>query len=115
VDGPLGEEELGEAAHVGAVIVLPSNVTAPVCTIAQPFSIAPLFIPMDVRARIFPINEVVVSSVAELPTLHHTLQESLPVTEEPGEVISVDTVLKMKTPDPLRVKFPVSKKLPAEQ
>ena len=48
-----------EAAHVGAVIVLPTNVTAPVCAIAQPFSIAPLFIPMDVRARIFPTNEVV--------------------------------------------------------
>ena len=65
---------------------------------------------------IFPINDVVVSRVAALPILHHTLHGSPPVTDEPGEVISVDTVLKIQTPDvPVRVKFLVSKKLPSEQ
>jgi hypothetical protein len=42
-----------------------------------------------------PINEVVVSRVVELPILHHTLHGSPPVTDEPGDVIRDDTVLKI--------------------
>jgi hypothetical protein len=61
------------------------------------------------------MNEVVVSRVAELPILHHTLQGSPPVTDEPGDVMSVDTVLKIQTPDPVRVRFPLSEKLLVEQ
>ena len=70
---------------------------------------------MSVSAKIFPMNEVVVSSVAELPTLHHTLQGSPPVTDEPGDVIRVDTVLKIQTPDPVRFRFPDNVKLLVEQ
>jgi hypothetical protein len=70
---------------------------------------------MSVSARILPMNAVVVSRVAELPTLHHTLQGSPPVIEEPGDVMRVDTVLKIQTPDPVRVKFPVNEKLLVEQ
>jgi len=63
----------------------------------------------------FPSNEVAVSSVTALPILHHRLQGSPPVTDEFGDVISVDTVLKIQGPDPVSVRFPVSRKLPAEQ
>src|SRR5680860_155681 len=101
--------------QVGPVIVLASNVTAPVCTKARPFKVAPVFNAIDVSARIFPIKLVVVSRVAELPILHHTLHGSPPVTDEPGDVISVDAVLKIQTPDPVRVKSPVNEKLLVEQ
>jgi hypothetical protein len=102
-------------AQVGPEMVLASNVTSPVCARARPFNVAPLRSQTDVSAKIFPINEVVVSRVAELPTLHHTLQGSPPVTDEPVDVVSPDTVLKIQTPDPVRFKFLVSKKLPEEQ
>jgi hypothetical protein len=69
---------------------------------------------MDVSARIFPMNEVIVSRVAELTTLHHTLHGSPPVTDEPGDVMSVAADLKIQTPDPLRVEFPVSRKASAQ-
>jgi hypothetical protein len=96
-------------------IVLESSVTAPVWARARPFKVAPVFRLMDVRARIFPMKEVVVSRVAELPILHHTLQGSPPVTDEPGDVMRVDTVLKIQTPEPTRFRFPVSEKLLVEQ
>jgi hypothetical protein len=66
---------------------------------------------IEVSAKIFPLNEVVVPRVAELPILHHTLQGSPPVTDEPGDVMRVDAVLKIQTPDPVRLRFPVSEKL----
>ena len=91
------------------------SVTAPVCARARPFKSAPVFRVMLVSARIFPLNEVVVSRVADEATLHHTLHGSPPVTDEPGDVISVDnTDLKIQTPDPLSVKFPVSMKALAQ-
>ena len=96
-------------------MILVSNVTAPVCAIARPFKVAPPFKVMDSSARIFPLNAVVVPRVAELPTLHHTLQGSPPVTDEFVDVTSVDADLKIQTPDPVRFRFPVSKKLPSEQ
>ena len=63
----------------------------------------------------FPINDEFVSSVAELGTSHHTLQGSLPVTDEPGDVMSVDADLKIHTPEPLRIRFPLSPKDPRAQ
>jgi hypothetical protein len=60
------------------------------------------------------MNEVFVPRVAELTTLHHTLQGSPPVTFEPDDVMSVEADLKIQTPDPLRVRFPVSMKAPAQ-
>ena len=70
---------------------------------------------MLVSARIFPMNAVVVSRVADETTLHHTLHGSPPVTDEPGDVMSVDADLKIQTPDPVRVRFPVSVKEPRAQ
>lgn len=59
---------------------------------------------------------VFVSRVAELPALHHTLHGSLPVTDEPGDVMIVDGDMKIQTPDdPERVRFPVSANEPRVQ
>ena len=96
--------------------MLVSNVTAPFCARARPFKFAPLVSVMDAKARIFPLNSEAVPSVAELPTLHHTLHGSPPVTDEPDDVISVESDLKIQTPDdPVRVRFPVSAKEPMAQ
>jgi len=91
-------------------MTLVSSVTAPVCAIARPFSVAPVFKEMDVSARMFPINVEFVSSVAELPTRHHTLQGSSPVTDEPDELMSVDADLKIQTPEPDRARSPLNMK-----
>jgi hypothetical protein len=103
-----------EPAHVGPVIVLPFNVTvAAACDKIRPFNVAPAFMAVvsaTLAVTTFPLNEVVVPKVAALPILHHTLQESPPVTDEPDDVTSVVPVLKMWTPEPVRVKFPVSVK-----
>jgi hypothetical protein len=99
------------AAQTTGPTVFESIVTAPVCARARPFKVAPVFRVMDVSARIFPINTVSVPRVAELTTLHHTLHGSPPVTVEPGDVMRiVDPDLKIQTPDPVRVRFPVSAK-----
>ena len=105
------------AEHTGPVIVLASKVTVPgSCANRRPFKEAPVFIALTpLSAKILPIKEVVVARVAELPIRHHTLQGSPPVTDEPGEVISVDTVLKTQTPEPVRFKFPLNVKLLVEQ
>lgn len=100
--------------HALALIVLSSSVTAPVCAKARPFNLAPVFKAIDVLARIFPMNEVFVPRVPDETSLHHTLHESPPVTDEPADVVSVDADLKIQTPDPLRVRFPVSKKALAQ-
>jgi len=98
-------------------MVLSSNVSVPAaCTKIRPFNVAPVFMALTpFNAKTFPSNEVVVSSVTELPILHHRLQGSPPVTDEPGDVISVETVLKIQTPDPVSVRFPLSEKLLVEQ
>jgi len=105
-----------EEAHVGPVIVLPSKVTVAADRPKnRPSKVAPVFIALTPFCDItVPINEVVVSRVVELPIRHHTLQGSPPVTDEPGEVMSVDTVLKIQTPEPTRVRFPLSEKLLVE-
>lgn len=61
------------AAHVGTFTVLLLRVTAPVCASNRPCTLAPLFKVTDVCARIVPTNDVVVPSVAELPTCQKTL------------------------------------------
>ena len=104
---------VGATAQIREMLLV-ANVTAPVCARARPFKLAPVFRPIDVDARIFPMNAVVVSRVAELPTLHHTLHGSPPVTDEPGDVISVDADLKIQTPDPVRVRFPLKVKAVAQ-
>lgn len=120
VDEPAPEDELlppPEDAQVGPVIVLAFSVTVAADSPKnRPFKVAPVFIALTPFCDItVPINEVVVSSVVELPILHQTLQGSPPVTDEPGDVMSVDTVLKIQTPDPVRVRFPDSVKLLVEQ
>jgi hypothetical protein len=45
---------------------------------------------------------------------HHTLQASPPVTVELADVVSVEADLKIQTPEPLRVKLPVSRKASAQ-
>lgn len=119
----LEEDEVELAAVEEAqakLMVLPAKVTVwAAWAKTRPFKVA--LVPKAVvsatsATTIFPIKEVVDPSVAALPILHHTLQGSPPVTDEPDDVMRVDTVLKIQTPDdPVRVRFPVSKKLPAEQ
>jgi hypothetical protein len=103
--------------HVGPVIVLAFSVTVAADRPKnRPFKVAPVFIALTPFCDItVPLNEVVVSRVVELPIRHQRLQGSPPVTDEPGDVISVDTVLKIHTPDPVRVRFPLSEKLLVEQ
>ena len=101
---------------VHIVIVLVSNVTAPVRAKARPHkSVAPVFSVMLVCARMFPMNDVVVPSVAELPTLKNTLPPCALLISETTEalaVVSVLPMLKMKTasglPKPLSVSVPVN-------
>jgi hypothetical protein len=93
-------------------MVLASNVRVPAaCTKIRPFNFAPVSMALTPsNAKMFPMNEVVVPRVTEVPICHHTLQGSPPVTDEPDAVISVDTVLKIQTPEPVRVRFPLSEK-----
>jgi hypothetical protein len=63
------------------------------------------------------MNELPVPRVPDATSLHHTLQGSPPVTDEPEEVVSPEAsaaALKIQTPDPLRVRFPVSRKVLAQ-
>ena len=55
-------------------MLLVSSVTAPFCARAAPQAmLAPVFSVMLVSARMSPTNDVVVPSVAELPTCQNTL------------------------------------------
>lgn len=105
---------MGGARQIEPVMVLASNVTAPVCARARPFRLAPVCRVMDVDARIFPMNEVPVPIVPDETSLHHTLHGSPPVTEELDDVVSVAADLKIQTPDPLSSRFPVSMKASAQ-
>ena len=115
--GVVVELLLPEVAQVGPLIVLASSVNVPADnTKTRPFKVAPVFKAVTpFCASIVPMNEVVVPRVAELPIRHHTLQGSPPVTDEPDEVMSVETVLKIQTPDPVSVRLPLSVKLLVEQ
>jgi hypothetical protein len=86
------------------------NVTAPLRASALPLSVAPLFMLMLCSAIMVPLNVVVVSSVAELPTCQKMLHLlPVPATDEPGPVVSVLPILKTQTSAavPLRVTVPV--------
>ena len=66
----------------------------------MPFTVAPVFSVMDVRARIDPWKLVVVPSVAELPTCQKTLHGEAPLmsfTWLADAVMSVDAAWKTKT------------------
>jgi hypothetical protein len=69
---------------------------------------------MSVRARMFPMNVVPVPIVPDETSLHHTSHGLPPVTDELEDVVSVAADLKIQTPDPLRVRFPVSRKASAQ-
>ena len=69
----------GGGVHVDRLIVLLSNVTAPLRASARPRSVAPAFIVMEVSARMFPANSAFVPMVAELPTCQNTLQDRAPL------------------------------------
>ena len=58
------------------------------------------FIVMDVKAKIFPLNEVLSPIVAELPTCQKILDAKAPpqrITLRPGDVFSVDAICIMNT------------------
>jgi hypothetical protein len=98
----------------GPVIALLSNVTAPVCAKARPFKLALVCRLIDVDARILPINEVFVPSVAELTTRHHTLHGSPPTTLALPDTMKSAADLKIQTPAPLRVSVPDNRKASAQ-
>jgi len=105
----------GRAAHEAKEMLLVSNVTAPVRANALPIMLTPVFTVILVSARIFPLNEVVVPSVAELPTCQNTLQgEALLIrtTDDADAVVSVLPILKIQTalgsPWALSVSAPVN-------
>jgi hypothetical protein len=105
-----------ELAQVGPATPPDAIVTAPALYArARPFKIEPPFNWMPETARIFPMIGLVVSRVAALPTCHHTLHGSPPTILAPGLNRSVLTVLKIQTPDPLRMSVPDNEKEPAEQ
>ena len=99
--------------HAPVVMVLASNVTA-ACAKARPFKLAPVCMLMLVPARMLPTIEELGKMSAAETSLHHTLQGSPPVTDALAAVVSVDADLKIQTPDPLRVRFPVSRKASAQ-
>jgi hypothetical protein len=105
---------VGRVTQVGPEMMFDCSVTAPVWARRRPFIDAPVLRLIEARARMLPLKLVPTSSVADEPTRHQTLQGSPPVTEEPGEVMSVSEDLKIQTPEPLRVRFPVSENATAQ-
>jgi hypothetical protein len=98
------------------MVLLIIDTSPMVPAMARPFNVAPLFMVMDaVSVKIFPMNEAVVPRDAEVLILHHTLHGSPPITDEPDPIIRSDPVLKIQTPEPLRVRVPVSERLLVEQ
>ena len=62
------------AVQTDRVMVLESKVTSPFRASIRPSAIAPVCMAIDVNAMTVPKKEVVVPSVAELPTCQNTLQ-----------------------------------------
>ena len=62
------------AGHNALVMVLVSNVAAPLRASVLPSIVAPVVIVIDVKARTVPVKIEFVPSVAELPTCQKTLQ-----------------------------------------
>jgi hypothetical protein len=66
------------------------SVTAPFRAKALPQLIpAPLFMVIEVSARIFPVNAVVVPRVAELPTCQNTFLSVRPFVKTTDELLAV--------------------------
>jgi hypothetical protein len=101
------------AEHAAFVMVFESNDTAPFRANARPAKVAPVFIVIDARARIFPLNEVVVSRVVDVSDLHHILHGSPPVIDDPGAVTIVDSDRNIQTPDPERANVVFTSNPPA--
>jgi hypothetical protein len=79
---------------------LESSVTAPFRARTLPETLAPLFRVMLVSAMIFPMNDVDVPRVAELPTCQKTLHGWPPLvssTDEPAAVVRVLPVRNTQT------------------
>jgi hypothetical protein len=77
----------------GSVTVLVSNVIAAVCVSTLPSTIAPVWSVTDWDARIFPLNNVKVPRVAELPTCQKMLDDLAPlskITRRPLPTVSVE-------------------------
>jgi hypothetical protein len=99
-------------------ILLVSNVTAPVRAYSPQFDDAPVVAVMEISARMLPMKLVPVPKVAELPTCQKTLAAVAPLISNTFALLAVIRVLpiwKMKTPLPLRVRFPVKKAEEAKQ
>lgn len=109
---PLSMDKVRAEVHE-LFMVLDCKVTAPVLASALPVKLALVFMLIDVDAITLPMSDVLVPSVAELGTAHHTLQGSPPTTLAVPDVTSVDPDLKIQTPDPVRVSVPDSVNLPA--
>jgi hypothetical protein len=88
-------------AQRALVMTLSSSVTAPFRASARPsISVAPVFIVIDASARMFPLKDVFVPNVAELPICQKTLHAWAPFlssTRLLDAVVSVDPTWKMKT------------------
>ncbi len=102
------------AGHNVLVMVLVSNVAAPLRASVLPSIVVPVVTVIDVKARTVPVKVEFVPSVAELPTCQKTLQGSVPpmrLTRLAEAVVSVEPAWKMKTafPSPWasRVRVPV--------
>jgi hypothetical protein len=95
--------------HAVASTLLLISVTAPFRAKSLPETLAPLFRLILSSAMITPLNEVVVSRVAELVTCQKMLQSPpVPTTDEPGPVVSALPILKTHTSvaRPFRVSTP---------
>jgi hypothetical protein len=101
--------------QVGTEMTLSIRVTAPVWAKTRPSTLAPESSDTDASARIVPTKDVVLPSVAELPTCQKTLQAWAPfsrMTDAAEAVVKVDPAWKMNTafasPPPSNVRGPVS-------
>ena len=83
----------GGPGPAGSVIALSSNVTAPFRARALPERLAPVPKEMDVRAMMFPANEVDVPSVAELPSSQNMLEGRGPLIRTTLLLVAVVSVL----------------------
>ena len=120
VGGDVGGDVGGEVGGVvgvqrGLVMVLVSRVTEPFRANMRPMAVAPVFMVMEVSARMVPRKLVAVPSVAELPTCQKTLQDRAPLVSNTRlllAVVSVEPTWKTKTApassSASRVSVPVS-------
>ena len=101
-------------SQAGMVIVLVSNVTAPLRASSRPANVAPVWAEIEVRASTVPTKVVVEPKVALLPTCQKTLQAWAPLTSDTTLEEAAPSVLpawKMNTESgsscPSRITVPV--------